>query len=1038
MPEAPLPQAGSRLAQYELIRQVGMGGMGVVFLARDLDLRRDVALKVLRAEVTDNDPTRSHERFLREAQSAARLNHPNVATVYQIGRHEGVTFIAMEWMEGGSLSDHLRQSIFLDWREATAAIRDAAAGLAAAHAAGVIHRDIKPSNLMRTKTGSVKVVDFGLARLHDTQSDLTHSGAVVGTPSYISPEQCRGEAATAASDVYSLVCTYFHLLTSRPPFTAANPLGLIHQHCNEPFPDARKFAEDVPEGVCALIARGSQKEPSRRYVNAADLLIDLDAILAGREATIVTSPVAGSLAEVPTNLVVPSTSFVGREKEIREIGEALSQSRLVTLLGPGGIGKTRLSIHSADQVKADFPGGIWLVELAALNSGERIPQAIAEVLSVRESCDEPLIDAVVARLKPLKTLLLLDNCEHLSDAVAGMAAEILAACPQLRLLATSRQPLGCEEELAVRVAPLESPSAVQLFTDRAARARKGFSISEQNAADVTRICQRLDGIPLAIELAAARVAVLTPKQIVERLDDAFRLLTTGSKHSLPRQQTLRALIDWSYQLLSDAEKAAFARLSVFAGGCTMESAEAIVGGDGVEPTAVLDLVTELVNKSLLVVEESAGATRLRMLETIRQYAIEKLDDATRQRHLEHFTALAEQAATEIKGRRQAEFLARMDAEHDNVRAALDFAGTSEAAMRLAIAVAEYWLMRGKVSEGLSRLEKLIAAAPPGDSMVLGRVLNAAGRLSVYRGELAKAREYHHRALVMARAVGDRMTVAITINNLGTMDMESGDLAAAVRQHEQSLSMFRELGDKFRVAGLLNNLGVTAKQQNDAPKARKLLEESLAIHKELGNATWVAYVYQNLGELEQEQGNSDAGRRFFESSIEILKSLGDEWGVAYAMDGIGKCALQQDDVATARRCFEETLATLKKIGDKSASADVYDDLAQVWIRLGDFEKAAALAGEGFTIRRDLNDLPGLAQSMETLAAARATRDAALAARLLGAADKLRRETNVPVRPVNRAPYESLRSDLITALGDEGFEGHFSSGRSLDLNDPRLTA
>lgn len=502
--------------------------------------------------------------------------------------------------------------------------------------------------------------------------------------------------------------------------------------------------------------------------------------------------------------------------------------------------------------------------------------------------------------------------------------------------------------------------------------------------------------------------------------------------------TLRALIDWSYELLADSEKTAFSRLSVFAGGFTLESAEAIVGADGIDPTAVLDLITELANKSLLVVDQSSTTPRFRMLETIRQYAFEKLDNATRQRHLDHFTALAEQAAKEIKGRNQAEFLARMDAENDNLRAALDFAGASEAALRLAVAVAEYWLMRGHVSEGLPRLEKLIASAPPGGSIVLGRLLNAAARMSVYRGELPKAREYHNRALAMATAVGDRMTIAITINNLGTMDMESGDFTNAIRRHEQSLAMFRDLGDKFRVAGLLNNLGVTAKQQGDAPKARKLLEEALSLHQELGNQTWVAYVYQNLGELEEEQANPTTAQKYFESSIEILKQLGDEWGVAYAVEGLGKCALQQNDLATAKRCFEETLATLQKIGDKSASADAYDDLSQLWLRLNDPEKAAALAMQGLTIRRDLNDLPSLAQSLETLSAARATQDPTLAARLLGAADKIRRQTNVPIRPSYRARYESLRAALLKTLGDNAFASAFSAGGTFDPKDPLLLA
>jgi non-specific serine/threonine protein kinase len=1051
-PAHPALAEGVRLGQYEVRRTVGAGGMGVVYLARDLDLQRDVAIKVLGASTADGV---QRERFLLEARAAARLNHPNIATVYQIGTHEGLSYLAMEWLEGGSLSERLREQIVLDWREATAAARDAAAGLDAAHRAGVIHRDVKPSNLMRTAAGTVKLVDFGLARLHDVPSELTQTGTIVGTPVYLSPEQCRGEPATALSDVYALTCTYFHLLTSRPPFASQNVPGLLYQHIHEAFPDARRFAAEVPAEICAILARGGRKAPIERFGSAGEMLAALEEVLreaspvvsVSKRSTLLTtmfdSSAAAAAPRVPHNLPPELTRFIGRGRETADARQALASSRLVTLLGPGGTGKTRLSLHVAAEVLGDFPDGVWFVDLAAIAEAQRIPPAVAAPLGVREVRGQPLMETIRQRIAGGRVLILLDNCEHLIGAAAAAVAELLLACPNLRVLATSRQSLGCVGELTLRVPPFDAPAsgvvstaalaeldAVRLFVDRAAQVRPGFALSDDNAEPIAQICRRLDGIPLAIELAAARVKVLAPRQIALRLADAFKLLTGGSRTLLPRQQTLRALIDWSYQLLTDDERAAFARLAAFVSGFDLEAAESVAGGDGVDPAAVLDLVASLVDKSLLIMDErSGGDARYRMLETIRQFAAERLDDATRVRHLEYCAALAERAAPELFGPQQARFLARLDAEHDNVLAALDFGGVRPAALRLAEAMTRYWFMRGQLVLGIARLDRIIAAsagAPP--SSALAAVLNGAAKLATHHGEPDKARSYLQRALAMAQALGDRDVEASALNNLGTLAKETGDFARARELLERVLPLRRAGSDRVALAGALNNVGIVLKVQGEAESARGFLEESLAIRRQTGDPMWISYTSMNLAELELDQGDAAAARARFEAARTALEPLQDEWGLAYVAEGLGRCALMVGDLDAAQQHFERALTVVRRLDDGRAVADQLDQLAQVACRRGDDPGAVRLGQEALALRRRIRDRLGIAKSFETLAAAHAPSDPARAARLLGAAGSVRDAIGAPLAPAMRTHHEELVARVRQALGEDAYAAQLAAGKT----------
>lgn len=590
---------GQKIGPYVLRRKLGEGAMGVVWLAVDPNLRREVAIKLLQQEYTRDE--RMVGRFLREAQSAAKLNHPNTVAIYHVGESAGAVFIVMEWVDGGNLLDHLDTHGRMPWPEATRVIRDAATGLMAAHKVGLIHRDIKPSNLMRTSRGVIKVVDFGLARRVDQRSNITLQGTVIGTPEYMSPEQCVGADLDARSDLYSLLCTYYRLLSGEAPFGADDIGKVLYEQRHAPFPDVRRLVPDLPETIGHILRRGTQKAPAERFQSAAELISELNLVLGPQADSALAMPdVSGDAPTVlpasegaaslatpspltptvlpPNNLPVQLTSFVGRQREMDEVKQLLTKSRLVTLIGPGGSGKTRLSLEVAGELLEDQPDGVWVVEFAVQSDPALVPQRVATALDVREEPGRPLTDTLVKFLRRKSVLLVLDNCEHLRAACAQLTETLLRNCPDLRFLVSSREALHVGGETIYSVPSLALPElkpppstqadlatalvqfeevrnceAVQLFVDRAASSQSRFALTDTNAMAVAQICRRLDGIPLAIELAAARVKMLTVQQIDARLDDSIRLLTRGTETALPRQQTLRATMDWSYELLAEKE-----------------------------------------------------------------------------------------------------------------------------------------------------------------------------------------------------------------------------------------------------------------------------------------------------------------------------------------------------------------------------------------------------------------------------------------------------------------------------------------------------
>jgi predicted ATPase/DNA-binding SARP family transcriptional activator len=667
----------------------------------------------------------------------------------------------------------------------------------------------------------------------------------------------------------------------------------------------------------------------------------------------------------------PVSRFIGRENAVNTLKGYLQDTRLLTLTGTGGVGKTRLAIQVAQEVIANFPEGVWFVDLSSLFDAKVVPQSIATVLGVREQPDKTLLTSLGDYLQQKHLLLILDNCEHLLDASAVVIDALLQRCASLQVLTTSRQPLGLTGEATWQVPSLALPSAsslsaaswdmvsmmqyeaIQLFVERAMLASPTFRLHPQNVRAVAEVCTRVDGLPLALELAAARVRALSVEQIAVRLEDRFHLLTGGSRTALPRQQTLRALIDWSYDLLTEAEKSLLVRLWVFAGGWTLEAAEQVCAGEGIEAWDVLDLLTALVDKSLVGYEEQEGQARYHLLETIRQYARDRLveSDASekwRLMHRDYFLNLAEAASRKLMGPEQGQWIQRLEVEHDNLRTVLDFCLDApdgvQTGLQLAGALQRFWMIHGHLSEGRERLSAMLARPEAQEhTQVRSKALNGLGSLAWMQGDYAAARSLYEECLTLNRELGDKQGIAVSLGNLGLIALEQSDYPAARSLQEESLAIKRDLGDKHGIASSLMNLGNVIGEQGDYAAARSLYEECLTLNRELGDKQGTAVSLGNLGLIALEQSDYPVARVLFEESLTLRRELGDKHGIAISSGNLGLVAIKQKDYPAAHVYVQECLTLNWKLGDKRNTASVLECCAVLAHRQQQPERATRVRG-----------------------------------------------------------------------------------------------
>jgi non-specific serine/threonine protein kinase len=875
----------------------------------------------------------------------------------------------MPHVESGSLRARLRRQPPLSFEEALRLTQEVATGLGHAHRHGFIHRDIKPENILLSD-GMALVADFGIARVLNASdpNQSTGHGVSLGTPRYMSPEQVLGTGDVGApADLYSLACVLYEMLSGQPPFMGSNVVTVLSQHLVSTAAPIRAKRPEIPEGIERVLEKALAKAPADRYAAAAQFV---EALIAAAMGT--PGPAASTTASpaVAHNLPPQRTSFVGREKELSECTKLLRETRLLTLTGIGGGGKTRLALKLAESVLAGYSDGVWFVDLAALSQGSGVMDAVARSLSVRVEPGTVLLETLCRHVRDKRLLLVLDNCEHLLQSTSELVEALLGAWNELQILVTSREGLGIDGERPVVVGSLplpapesagdlravEASAAVELFVDRARIVEPAFALTLRNAGVVADVCRRLDGIPLAIELAAARVKMLAIEEIRSKLDDRFRLLT-GGKKALPRHQTLWSVFEWSYEHLAPEEQRLFRLISVFAGGWTLAAATA-VSQEGADEFEVLELLTRLVDKSLVLVERmGADQVRYRLLETSRQFAEQKLNTAgegepERRRHLEYFVAWAEARAPLAVGPQRGEWLAEIGWEHQNVLAALEWSdgatGAADQALRLAAAVWRYWPTRGLSALGRERLtQALTAKGAEAPTLARARALAGAGRLALRQGALAEAQGLLDESLSLYRRFGDRMGLARVLNNLGLVCSQQGNDDRARAHYEESLALAREGGDQRGASMCLNNLAEMARERGDVAVARPLYEEALAaarVGEDPGN---VALCLQNLAILLLQNGHYQEAREPNLEALRIVRDIGLRAlgvGVIEVAAGI---ALESGDLASGVRLGGASEALFRSIGivrdslNQRMHAKV---VALVRPKLGD-QAFDQLAGEG---------------------------------------------------------------------------------------------
>jgi predicted ATPase/class 3 adenylate cyclase len=676
-----------------------------------------------------------------------------------------------------------------------------------------------------------------------------------------------------------------------------------------------------------------------------------------------TFPPLKTLDTFPNNLPRQLTTFIGRENEIAEVKQELEQHRLVTLTGSGGTGKTRLSLQVAADLLESFDHGVWFVELAPLADPDRIPRTILTTLGILEQPSKTSLQVLQEYFQDRQVLVLLDNCEHLIDASARVAETLLSAAPRLKILASSREALRIAGEASYPVPSLDLPDirhlplieqmsqyeAVRLFIDRAMLVLPHFVVDQDNAPYIAQICYRLDGIPLAIELAAARVRVLSVKQISIRLDDRFRLLTGGARTALPRQQTLRALIDWSYDLLTDNERSLLRRLSVFAGGWTLDAAEQVCTGDGIETEDVLDLLTQLLNKSLVILVENtqSGETRYRMLETIRQYAREKLLEAgdgesVRDRHLVYFVTLAERADHELYRANQTFWYQKLDDELDNLRMAIEWAlGTDgKSGLRIIYALRHFLESHGVLREAAAWLAELLEKDQDAD--VLHALAQAVYAFCLFRqGNFPLAIQLAEQSLLMARAAADRHAEAFSLSFLGLFTLTQGNVREGITILEQSLALFKELGDKVYQAIVMEWLAVNS---GDVTRGITYARESLRLYRELGSVSDIVSCLCQLARVTIWQGDLTSPGPWLEEAKSLSGQLDNRSSRADVMMTYGSLAYWQGDHQQAYAYYEEGSRLSDEAGNYFYFLWGQVNLAYCALRLGDAQRARQLFAE----------------------------------------------------------------------------------------------
>jgi len=996
---------GSKFARYEILAPIGAGGMGRVYLARDPQLRRPVALKVLGSHVVASGEHR--ERLTREAQTASALNHPNILTVYEVGQVDDHPFIATEFVEGMTLRKRLAAQA-LEAGEILDIASQVARALSAAESAGVVHCDIKPDNIMLRNDGYVKVLDFGLAFVRDPLSieELSQPGVVRGTIQYMSPEQLRLEQLDSRTDIWSLGVVLYEALAGKPPFEGGTVGELIAAILTaDPRPIASITGRSVPAPFERIVTRCLARDRNGRYLNVNELISDLkhasielqglrhlavgtaaasaevgtdDITLSASDSSLARELRARDVSPRSGNLPVEVTPFIGRETEQQSLATLVqgNDARLVTLTGPGGTGKTRLALHVARSLAPAFPDGVWIADLSTISDSRLVPSAIAASLQINEAGSASVTDLLIEQLKSRRLLLILDNFEQVT-AAAPVVSRLLAEAPALRLFVTSRTRLRLAGEQEFPVPPLSIPdasesrldelerhSAVALFVQRASAAKPDFALSDENAEQIAAICRHLDGLPLAIELAAARIRLLPPSAMLSRLENRFSLLSGGPTDRPDRQRTMYGAIAWGHNLLDDIERTLFARLSVFAGGFTLDAAEDVCGAGG----DTLEILASLVDKSFVKQDAASdGEPRFSLLETIRDFGHDRLAEAgeveaTREKHARHFARLAHRAE-EASKESQVAWLDILDREHQNIRLALEWAiaqSDAHEALRIAGSLWWFWYLRGHYAEGRRWLGRALARDAARKLPVRARALTGAGVMAFLQCDYAEAATLLEESVDLSRQTGDLRNRAQALQFLGSVARERGDYDHAIDLHQFALTLFGQLGDSTGVARSLNYVGFSSWLKGDFERAATVCGETLATFNASQDGEGSSWSLLNLAAVALYEGNYESGMKLAKQSLAAAREARFQEGIAWALDILGRLSRHRGDHDRGEAFLRVSLEHHFELGDRWRTASVLEAIAGYAVDLGQTERAATLFGAARAIREQLGTPVPLAE------------------------------------------------------------------------------
>ena len=996
-------EPGQKLSHYRLVEKIGEGGMGVVWKAEDIVLRRTVALKFLPPEVV-SEASRT-ERFILEARAASAINHPHIAQVHEFGQHEGTHFIAMEYIEGKTLRRLARNSEMKleEFLEVMIQVTDA---LAKAHRKGIVHRDVKPENIMVNEDGLAKVLDFGLAKLIEQPVSIgelseaqtqppprTERGVVLGTAHYMSPEQARGRPVDARSDIFSLGVVMYEVAAGQLPFQGDSKVEVLSAILQKEPRPVSELNEKVPPRFERVIHSALAKRPDDRYQNIKDLRADL---LEVQQEVTGTPALPGAgvqdfspLRSPPChkhNLPLQRTPFVGREREVAEVTVLLEDPacRLLTLIGPGGVGKTRLALQAAAEKIENFAHGVHFVSLAPLSSVEFVVPCIADSLKFNfYSRKDPKIQ-LLDYLREKQMLLLLDNFEHLLRGT-GLISEILQNAPAVKLLVTSRERLALQAEWVVEVRAMTYPDkvkadeveaydAVQLFLQGARKISSGFSPSEEEMSYIVRICQLVEGMPLGVELASAWVRVLSCQEIAQEIEQNLDFLDTSLRDMPERHRSLRVVLENSWKLLSEEEREGFRRLSVFRGGCDRKAAQEL----GVS----LLTLTSLIDKSL--VRRNASG-RYEMHGVLRRYAELKLhevadEEETIQRlYSGYFAEFLHMRAEDLIGSRQRQALEEIGEELENVRTAWHWAvdrSRNDEIEKSLESLYFFYEIQGRFHEGEAAVDRAVKAfGEPGlkaeevseeHEVIFGRLLVRQGAFCSLLSRYERARKLVEKSLSIFRDVGNRKETAFSLYHLGQVAYMQGEYAEADQLFREGLLIYREIDNRFGIARCLNNSGHVAYMQGRSTEADRLFRESLFIHREIGDQFGIARCLNNVGNVANMHEHYGEAKQLYRESLAIHREIGNIWGTAGPLNNLGNVASHLGEYAEAKRLYEESLTVFRETGDRWDISNCLNNLADVACTLGEYGESRQYFNESLKVARDIQAVPLVVEALVWMA------------------------------------------------------------------------